>query len=294
MKWTHKLRLPIHLVAILSLVAACDMPTQTSTASQPEITQPGADTNAGNDPDDSGNDDGERAVVADTLPYAEVSEQLVYGHFAFPADMVDPLPGVLVIHERWGLDDGVRAQANRIAAQGFVVLAVDLFGGQTAADISGARPMMVAVLENPELAEENIRQAYQFLIDTGPAPAIGALGWSFGGGWALNTALLFPDDLDAAVIYYGQVSDDQERLEPLNVPVLGLFGAKDRGVTSETVNDFETALEALDKDYQIEIFPGAGHAFADPTASNYNADVAEQAWTLTVDFLNRNLVEDAE
>ena len=298
MKWTHKLRLTIQLVAILSLVAACDMPTQTSTASQPEITQPGADPNAGNgaadNSGDSGNDDGERAVVADTLPYAEVSEQLVYGHFAFPADMVDPLPGVIVIHERWGLDDGVRAQANRIAAQGFVVLAVDLFGGQTAADVTAARPMMVAVLENPELAEENIRQAYQFLIDTGPAPAIGVLGWSFGGGWALNTALLLPDDLDAAVIYYGQVSDDQARLEPLNVPVLGLFGARDRGVTSETVNEFEAALEALDKDYQIEIFPDAGHAFADPTASTYNADVAERAWTLVVDFLNRNLVEGAE
>ena len=75
----------------------------------------------------------------------------------------------------------------------------------------------------------------------------------------LNTALLFPDDLDAAVIYYGQVIDDHERLGPLNVPILGLFGERDRGVTLESVNQFEAALTSLEKDYEIEIYPGVGH-----------------------------------
>lgn len=293
MMWKNKLRLAVYLGALLSLLAACDVPTQTQTAPQPENSRPGANATAGNgqanDRGGAENDDYGSAVEAETLPYAEVGEQLVYGYFAFPADMVDPLPGVIVIHERWGLDESVRAQTNRIAAQGYVVLAVDLFGGQTATDLSDASPLMVAVLENPELAEENIRQAYKFLIDTGPAPTIGALGWSFGGGWALNTALLFPDELDAAVIYYGQVSDDEERLAPLNVPILGLFGENDRGVTSETVDEFEAVLEALDKDYEIERFADAGHAFADPAATTYNADVAEKAWTLTVDFLHRHL-----
>ena len=84
--------------------------------------------------------------------------------------------------------------------------------------------------------------------------------------------------------------DDQERLGSLNVPILGLFGAKDRGVTSETVNGFESALNALGKNVEIQIFSDAGHAFADPGATTYNAEVAEQAWSLMVDFLNRNLV----
>jgi len=231
----------------------------------------------------------ERAVVAETLPYAEVDEQLVYGHFAFPADMVDPLPGIIVIHERWGLDDGTRGLAERLAAQGYVVLAVDLFGGETADDISVARTLMLPVLENPDVANENIRQAYQFLIDTGPAPSIAALGWSFGGNWALNTALLFPDDLDAAVIYYGQVTDNEEKLRPMNVPLLGLYGENDRGVTVATVREFEQVLETLEKDYEIEIYSGAGHAFADPTSSNYNASVAEQAWTRAQNFLAEHL-----
>ena len=295
----YNLRLASCLAVILSLVVACDMGTQSPTTPQPELAQPSANNvpGAAEEAESSNATDAdadERPVVAETLPYAEVGEQLVYGYFAFPADMVGPLPGMIVIHERWGLDDGVRTQAERVAAQGYVVLAVDLFTGKTATDITGARPLMVEVLENPENAEENIRQAYQFLIDSSEAPAIGALGWSFGGGWVLNAALLFPDELDAAVIYYGQVSDDKARLGPLNVPVLGLFGGKDRGVTSDTVNAFEAALETLEKEYEIQIYPDAGHAFADPTAPTYNADAADQAWLATVDFLNRYLVEGAE
>jgi carboxymethylenebutenolidase len=296
----YNLLLAVKFLAILSLAAGCDMASQTATTPEPDVAQPAAnDPATNNEPvDNSGSEDNraDSAVVAEMLAYAEVNERLVYGHFAFPADMdlVDPLPGVIVIHERWGLDDGVRAQADRLASQGFVVLAVDLYGGRTATDVSSASPLMVEVLENPELAEDNLRQAYQFLIDTGPAPAIGAMGWSFGGGWALNAALLFPDELDAAVIYYGQVSDDQERLAPLNVPILGLFGARDRGVLADTVTGFETALEALGKDYDIRIFPDVGHAFADPASATYNEAVAEEAWTLTIDFLNRYLAGNAD
>jgi len=285
-----------YVAAIVSLLTACDVSTEKADTSQADTARQGVDA-ISNGATGSGNDgtnvpEPERAVVAETLPYAEVGEQLVYGYFAFPADMVDPLPGVIVIHERWGLDDGVRAQADRIAAQGYVVLAVDLYGGKTATDIATARPLMVEIVENPESANENIRQAYRFLDESGEAPAIAALGWSFGGGWALNTALLFPDDLDAAVIFYGQVTDNHDRLNPLNVPVLGLFGDKDRGVTMEMVRQFEAALEFLEKDYEIEVYPGVGHGFADHGATTYNAEAAELAWSRTIDFLKRNLAED--
>ena len=231
----------------------------------------------------------QRPVVAETLPYAEVDEELVYGHFVFPADMVDPLPGVIIIHEWWGLNDGVRAMADRIAAEGYVVLAVDLFGGQSVVDPAAARGLMLEVVENPEPANENIRQAYEFLATTAQAPRIGSLGWCFGGGWSLNTALLFPDELDAAVIYYGQVTDNEDRLAPLNVPILGLFGAEDRGIPVEQVQGFEAALENLGKDFDIEIYPGAEHAFANPSGNNYNPAIAEQAWERTIEFLDVHL-----
>ena len=115
------------------------------------------------------------------------------------------------------------------------------------------------------------------------------LGWDFGGGWSLNTAILFPDDLDAAVIFYGPVTDDAERLAPLNVPILGLFGANDRGIPVAAVRDFEQALEILGKNVEIEIYPEAAHAFANPASANYNASVAELAWTRALEFLDRHL-----
>ena len=231
----------------------------------------------------------ERAVVAETLAYAEVADELRYGHFVIPSDMVDPLPAIIVIHEWWGLNDGVRSVADRLAGLGYIVLAVDLYGGKIAATPADARKMMLDVVENPENARENIRQAYQFLEETAGAPSIGSLGWCFGGGWSLNTALLFPDELDATVIYYGQVTDDEAKLEPMNVPILGIFGAKDKGIPVASVRRFEHALKNLSKDYEIEVYPGVGHAFANPSGNNYNAEAADKAWQQTVAFLNRHL-----
>jgi carboxymethylenebutenolidase len=203
--------------------------------------------------------------------------------------MVDPLPGLIVVHEWWGLNDGVRAMADRLAAEGYIVLAVDLFAGKTAEFPPDARELMLAALQKPQLAEENLRQAYEFIRATGGAPRIGSLGWCFGGAWALNTALLFPDELDAAVIYYGQVTADEARLAPLNVPILGLFAENDRGIPVESVRSFEQVLDKLGKDYEIEIYPGVGHAFANPSGTSYDADVASQAWDRTVEFLRKHL-----
>ena len=230
-----------------------------------------------------------RAVVSERLPYAEVDDELVYGHFVFPADMVDPLPAIIVIHEWWGLNDNVRAMADRLAGEGYIVLAVDLFGGETATTPEQARQQMLRVVENQQAAEENMRQAYEFVNSTAGAPRIGSLGWCFGGGWSLNAAMLFPDELDATVIYYGQVTDDEQKLRTISAPILGLFGAQDQGITVESVQNFEAALERLRKNYDIHIYPGVDHAFANPTGTAYNAAAAEDAWQKTVEFLNLHL-----
>ena len=236
----------------------------------------------------------QRSVVSDRLAYAEVDDALVYGYFVFPSDMVEPLAAIIVIHEWWGLNDNVRAMADRLAAEGYIVLAVDLYGGKVASSAADARKLMLSVSENAELASENIRQAYNFVSSAAGAPRIGSLGWCFGGGWSLNTAMLFPDELDAAVIYYGRVTGDEDLLRPVNAPILGLFGAEDTGISVESVRQFEAALERLRKRYEIHVFPGAGHAFANPTGNNYNADVAELAWEKTLEFLHQYLVVAGE
>jgi len=230
-----------------------------------------------------------RPVVSERLPYAEIDEELVYGHFVFPADMVEPLPAVIVIHEWWGLNDNVRAMADRLAGEGYIVLAVDLFGGSSTTTPEQARQQMLKVVENPEAANENLRKAYEFVSVTAGAPRIGSLGWCFGGGWSLNAAMLFPDELDAAVIYYGQVTDDSEELRPISSPIMGFFGAADKGITVDSVRRFEVALQKLRKNYEIHIYPGVDHAFANPTGSAYDAVAAEDAWEKTLAFLELHL-----
>jgi len=286
------------LLTAAMLLVACDTGTSTDTAagsgSRPAVAgSSGESAPAASDRADTPAA-AAREIVAETLPYAEVEERLVYGYFVFPADMVDPLPGIILVHERWGLDDGTRGLADRLAAQGYVVLAIDLFGGSVATDSEESRKLILPVVENQAIAEENIRQAYGFLLNTAQAPRIGAVGWSFGGNWALNTAMLFPNELDAAVIYYGQLTSSEERLGPVNVPILGIFGENDRGVTPDKVSEFEQVLETLGKTYQIETYPEVGHAFADPTGANYDAAAAEQAWTEVVAFLGRHLAAGEE
>jgi carboxymethylenebutenolidase len=233
-----------------------------------------------------------RAVISDPkMPYAEVGDVLVYGYFAAPADAFEPLPAIIMIHEWWGLNDNVRAMADRLAGEGYMVLAVDLYHGKTADSPAAARGLMLEVVEDPESANENIRSAYEFLTTAG-APRIGSLGWCFGGGWSLNTAQLFPDELDATVIYYGQVTGDEEKLRPINTPILGLFGADDTGIKVASVEAFRGALERLRKEHEIHIYPGVGHAFANPTGTNYNAEAATDAWARTLDFLGRHLASE--
>jgi carboxymethylenebutenolidase len=244
------------------------------------------------DPSEAAQVEPGREVTAERLAYAEVDDELVYGHFAFPSDMIEPLPAVIMIHEWWGLNDNIRAMADRLAAEGYIVLAVDLFGGEAATTPGAARQLMMRAVENSDSVTSNLEQAYAFVTDTAGAPRVASLGWCFGGGWSLNTALLFPQDLDAAVIYYGQVTDNESRLAPLEVPILGLFGSEDTGIKLESVRRFEDALERLGKEYEIQVYEGAGHAFANPSGNNFNAEYAEDAWNRTLDFLRGHLAAD--
>ncbi len=230
-----------------------------------------------------------RSVISEEMPYGEVGDELVYGHFVAPSDMFEPLPAVIMIHEWWGLNDEIRARADRLAAQGYIVLAVDLFGGQTASDPAVARKLMLSVVEDPDAADENIRSAFAFVSDVAGAPRVGAVGWRFGGTWALNTAMLFPEELDATVIYYGPVTSDEDRLRPVATPILGLFAGDDVSIKIDTVEEFQAALERLRKEYDIQIYAGVGQRFASESAPNYDENAADDAWNRTLEFLERHL-----
>jgi len=280
------------IMASALLFAACDPgepnPHQTAAPveSAPEAQQPDTSSLASN------GDSEVRAVVSEEMPYAEVGDVLVYGYFVAPSDMFEPLPAIIMIHEWWGLNDDIRAAADRLAAEGYIVLAVDLFGGATASDSASARELMLSVVEDPESANANIRGAFEFVSSVAGAPRVGSLGWRFGGTWALNTAMLFPDRLDATVIYYAPVTNDEDKLRPVDAPILGHFAGDDVSVKTESVEAFKAALEALRKDFDIQIYAGVGQRFASESARTYDRIAADDAWNRTLEFLERHLASD--
>ena len=230
-------------------------------------------------------------VVTESVEYVVIDGQGVNGYYAYPQNATEPLPGILAIHEWWGLNENIEAMARRLAGEGYQVLAVDLYNGKTADTPEGAKQLVQEVANNPFAAEANISKAYSFLATEKQASEIGSIGWCFGGSWSLSTALLFPKELDAAVIYYGgQIGEaTTEELSTLEVPILGIFGAEDSSIPLQTVSEFESTLDELGKEAEIIIYENAGHAFANPSGQNYVLEAAERAWTQTEEFLNEHL-----
>jgi len=228
-------------------------------------------------------------VLEQTLAYGESGKSNLVGFLAMPADAAEPLPGIIVIHEWWGLNDNIKAMTRRLAGEGYVVLAVDLYGGATATTPDAAQALMTAVVEDPEAAGLNLRQAYDYLDKYAFAPRIASVGWCFGGGWSLQAAWLLPDALDATVMYYGQVMTDRNRLAAVDVPLLGFFGGLDASIPVRDVQAFRATLQALSKNAEVLIYPRADHAFANPSGGNYDEEAANDSWEKTLAFLSRHL-----
>ncbi len=228
-------------------------------------------------------------VVGEPVEYArlgEKGEKAVRGYLTGPKEGDDF--AVIVIHEWWGLNDNIRAMADRLAGEGYLALAVDLYEGESATDRVGASRLARGAGERTARVEENLRQAIAFLEGRG-AKRIGVIGWCFGGGWSLKTGLLAGDRVHAVVVYYGRVTSDTDSLEPLTAPVLGIFGGQDTGIPVDGVHAFEAALAGLGKPAEIHVYPEAGHAFANPSGSRYRKADAEDAWAKTLAFFARHL-----
>jgi len=228
-------------------------------------------------------------VTGEEVVYATVAGKPVRGYLARPKASKGPLPGLIVIHEWWGLNDNIRGMAKRLAGEGYTALAVDLYGGQHAETPDKAKELMGAAMQDTAAALDNLKQAYGFLETKEKAPKIGVIGWCFGGGWSLQTALLLPDKIKATVIYYGHPETDKAKLATLKMPILGLYGAKDQAIPVASARGLEKDLKELGKDAEFHIYDDADHAFANPSGGNYNAKDADDAWRRTTAFLKKNL-----
>lgn len=200
-----------------------------------------------------------------------------------------PFPALVVIHEWWGLNDWVKQQAQKLADEGYVTLAVDLYRGNVATTPEEAHELMRGVPE--DRAKRDLLAAYDYLASQKNVKAnrIGSIGWCMGGGYALDLAVDQPK-LAADVINYGHLATDDSTLRRINAPVLGIFGAQDRGIPPDSVRAFEQQLKKLGKTVEVHIYPDAGHAFENPNnKAGYRPQDAKDAWDKTVAFLAAHL-----
>lgn len=228
-----------------------------------------------------------RPVTAGELTYGEIDGEALAGYLARPEDG-EPEGGILVIHEWWGLNDNIRAMTRRLAGEGYLALAVDLYAGEVASDREGAMRLVQGVMADAAAAQENLRRAVTYLEEQG-IEDIGVIGWCFGGGWSLNTTLLVPEKIDATIIYYGRLTTDEAQLARIQSPVIGFFGAADQSIPVAGVREFEETLADLEKSVEVHVYEGAGHAFANPSGGRYDAEAARDAWEKTVRFLRQTL-----
>ena len=212
----------------------------------------------------------------------------VAGFLAFPGQSTR-CRAIIAIHEWWGLTQWVKDQATSLAANGYVVLALDLYRGKVAANRSEARELKRGLPEDRAIGD--MKAAFDFLADHPHVcpEHIGALGWSMGGRLALQLAIHEPR-LAACVVNYGSLPTIPADMQKINAPVLGIFGSLDREIPPHKVRAFERGMHAVKKTVDIEIYDGAGHAFENRTnAKGYRPEAAADAWARTLAFFDQVL-----
>jgi carboxymethylenebutenolidase len=199
------------------------------------------------------------------------------GYLAVP-ESTGRHPAVIVIQEWWGLNDWIRQQADRFAGQGYAALAVDLYRGKVAAAQEEAHELSRGLPTDRAMAD--LKAGFDFLTkrkDVDPS-RIAVIGWCMGGGYALQLAIAEPR-IAAAAINYGHLVTNPQAIAGIKPPILGNFGAADRGIPSDDVKAFDAALSKAGKTFDVKIYDGAGHAFMNPNnKQGYVRTAADDAW----------------
>ncbi|WP_234736287.1 dienelactone hydrolase family protein [Tellurirhabdus bombi] len=188
---------------------------------------------------------------------------------------------LLVYQEWWGLNDYVKQEAEKYYndLKDVNVLAIDMYDGQVATKREEAAQLVQSV------KKERLGAIMQAAITyAGPKAKIASVGWCFGGGLSLQSALLAGNQAVGCVMYYGQPEKNPERLKTLNTDVLGIFGIRDKGIPPASVSEFEKTMKEVGKVATIKMYD-ADHAFANPSNPGFDKAATEDAYQLTQTYL---------
>lgn len=209
---------------------------------------------------------------------------------AFLVAPTDPgrYPGVIVIHEIWGLVDHIKDVSTRLAREGYVALAVDLFGGKTLTRLEDGRKLREQISEQNMLADLNAGFAYLKGLKNVNPNRIGCVGFCMGGGLSLLLAC-HNRELAASVVFYGRNPSPIDLMKNVSCPVLGNYAGADMGITEADINLLREALTKHGKTFDIKVYPGAPHAFFNDTRDSYRPDAAKDAWERVLGFYAKYL-----
>lgn len=211
------------------------------------------------------------------------------GYLAVPASGKGP--GVVVIQEWWGLVPHIKDVCDRLAAEGFVALAPDLYHGKSTTSPDEAGKLMMAL--RIDEAERDLRGAANYLLNNASTAGskVGTVGFCMGGALSLYAATK-NQQVGACVVFYGGHPNVKPDLPSLQAPVLGLYAGRDGFVTPALAQELEQRLKQLGKSAEIHIYPDVDHGFFnDQRPAVYNEAAAKDAWARVIAFFRKHLTE---
>lgn len=210
--------------------------------------------------------------------------------FLAKPDGPGPFPAVIVLHEWWGLDAWIKDQARALAKEGYAALAVDLYRGKVTASQEEAHQLMMGTPVDRQTRDMKAAFATLAARKDVVKTRIASLGFCMGGRNSFTLAIEEPT-LAAAIVYDGAPPTDPASIAKIRAPMLGNFGGDDEGPSPAQAKEFEGAAKKAGKTFDLKVYQGAPHAFANPNNpwKGYRKDAANDAWTRTTGFLRRYL-----
>jgi carboxymethylenebutenolidase len=222
-------------------------------------------------------------IHGEWVKYTGRGGDTVLAYLAYP-ERPDPGPGIIVIHEIFGMSDWVRSVTDSLAAAGFVAIAPDLLTRRgTTAKLTDVRRAISDLPPDSITVDLDASVAYLQSLKAVRQDAIGVIGFCWGGGQSFRYATNNPG-LQGAVVCYGP-GPDTTSMRRIRAPVFGVYGENDARITA-AVPDVERAMQAAGKQYTKTVYAGAGHGFL---RTHEPAAVADQAWRDILAFLRQSV-----
>ncbi len=214
-----------------------------------------------------------------------------HGYLAYDDEITEPRPGIVIVHEWWGLNDYIVRRAHMLAELGYIALAIDMYGGgRTANNPDEAGQLMTGVLDDMETGTAALRAGHELLLDQPGVDTArsAAIGYCFGGAMVLHMARIGMP-LAAVASFHGALGSFHTA-EPgsIRAKILVCHGAADSMVTQDDLQAFKQEMDAAQADYELLLLDGAKHGFTNPEADvnaekygidlGYSADADEKSW----------------